>query len=255
MAVPAPEELIAKLYEEGMSDTEIKSRLEELGLSDKEAKKLMDKAKKLGKKKKEADAPKIDTEKMKESKAKGGSWLDSVLKRKKGKPKEGKISQKKVRIHKNRKKRREKKHKDKGLDQEARAKKLKALKARISGLAEMEEELKVAAHAPAEEKEPPKPVTAKKESKKKRKLSPGALARMVAGATVGKKKEKHQKAPSAKQVVMEVKKPPKTIMPSEDLARLDAKLDGLENEVSEMKEILEVIRDLNIKLIEILEKK
>lgn len=216
MVSSKPEELVLKLYEEGMSDKEIKQQLEDFGLSGKEIHDLMKKASKMkGQEKEESGESWIEDAKEKAQKlpnpkgrSEGKSWLSGFFK-KGSEPKGGK-------------------QETRGPERDHRMMKLEKLKGAISN-----EQKETAVKA--EEKE------VEVEDRPRKAMPTEEIEEIVeeqVGTKEGDKMSTTAESPSK--------------MEQEALENLCQRLDGLESKLDGMKDLLEVIRDLDIKMVELM---
>ncbi|MBN2518279.1 MAG: hypothetical protein JXB14_05520 [Candidatus Altiarchaeota archaeon] len=281
MATSKPEELVAKLYEEGMSDKQVKKQLEDFGLSGKEAHDLMKRARELQEERKKEVKESKDGEKFiggmkdrakslpkdekkeepKDEKSKS-SFLSGLFR---SKPKgENRIKEEEItsvewetqKKEEPEDKKSYRHHREKPKDEETapvvgldeRKQKLEKMKFAISsGLDEEEapEEVQEAKEGQESKEEPmeePKPKEEPKEDLRKEEDEDKELIEIVKREVQGSKNKKPGVVSQSK-------------MEGNDIDQLNEKLDEMQKEIGELKEVLNVIRDLNIKLVELVKVK
>jgi hypothetical protein len=209
-----PEELVVKLYEEGMGDKEIKQQLEDFGLSGKEIHDLMKKASRIKKDVGEKGGGEEWIEDAKEKAQKlpkpekadrgGKSWLSGFFKKDESKP--------------------EKRQERRGTDWDQRRMKLEKLREAISTEPGGGENVE----------------TGEAEEKPKEEVLVGGITEIIE-ERVGSTEDKEDVDTLELQSKMD----------QDALDKLSERIENLERELGGIKQLLEVIRDLNIKMIEL----
>ncbi len=226
MEGPEPEELVAQLYEDGMSDDEIRSRLAEFGMSPREIHLVMKKAKEVRDAKKRNVSPSTGEPKAAEAKPSGSNeperkkkpFLSLPLLGRKRKEAGGEAAKSKTEGGLEHGSTSEKG----GTDEmyQAKMKRLRAIKEAISTSMESEE----TEPSPA----PGEAVSGNKASEVE--------------AEVG-------------ETINQVQTKTRENMEEETAQKILEGMESLQKDMGEIKQLLDVLRELNIKLIEILEKK
>jgi hypothetical protein len=296
MSSSKPEELVAKLYDEGMSDDEVKEQLEEFGLSGREIHHLIKKAQEVKKEQSKADkqekSKEVREDKARESRVEPKEHRDEKNEKKENnrdnksneEPKEKKggffsrFGKKKDNSDN-----KPKESFDNGLDnrQSDEEKRLNALGARISG--EKKDDKKESEDKEKDKKSKENNKKNKKEDKKTQedlahqaKMKRLSLIKDAISQPMAEKVVKEPVAVKEQDLIAEdldaTRETGDSLINISDLQReltpeeeekvdaetakqLTDKMDTIETELGNMKELLESLKELNIKIVEIMEKK
>jgi len=277
MNTSKPEQLVAKLYEEGMSDRQVKKQLEDFGLSGKEAKELMKRAgeliEKQQKESKDGDkfiagmkgrAKALPEKKEKPPKS---SFFSGLFGSKKDKtPMEEKRTEEEAKKKAEKKVKDDKKERDKKKDDKRSKKddkkprgsgdrmmKLEKLKNAISSEEPIEEEPVVMGDESkaddAKVKGPDSKVKGLEEKEIVEIVRREANESKGRGVNESKDDNSELKIDHGEGDVSESK------MDQGNLDELNKKIDDLQRDMIDIKQLLGLIKDLNVKLIEIIKSK